>query len=66
MERAKGQRMALLGDRVDCNAIRRKNRIEETIGAFGAGKGHLMRDMKPSRLLSPKSQARVDALKQQG
>jgi len=64
MERQKGQRLNLAGDRVDCNQIKRMEaRNKKEFGAFG-GKQVFTRDIKPARLLSPKAQAKVTQIKE--
>lgn len=64
MERQKGQRLNLAGDRVDCNQIKKnEQRRQKEFGAFG-GKQVFARDVKPARLLDPAAQAKVAQIKE--
>lgn len=59
MDRARGSRLNLIGDRVDCNQIKRQEAMrQKEMGAFGGGKQVFARDNKPARLLSPTALAK--------
>ena len=58
MDRLKAGRLNIMGDRVDCNAIKRMDKMlkQENVGAFGKNQLHRVTN-RPVPMLSPKSQA---------
>jgi len=66
LDRAKSSRLNLIGDRVDCNQIKKQEAMrQKEMGAFGGGKQVFARDNKPARLLSPTAQAKLKQVKEQ-
>lgn len=66
VERHKGTRLALQGDRVDCNAIRKMQKMQDLdagIGAFG-GRKNLVRDNRPMKPHDPVAAEKTRLLKE--
>jgi hypothetical protein len=56
LDRHKGGRLALQGNRVDVNAIKKIQKMQDMdagIGAFGGKRGGLARTIQPMRMLTP-------------
>ena len=64
LDRARGQRLNIVGDRVDCNMLKRQEAArQKELGAFGGGKQVFARDNRPARLLTAEAQAKNQMIK---